>query len=168
MARLRILAVTIVVGGLFLLSLSEARILKKCEAVKELLRGGVSRTFLTSFLCIMQNDGHMDTALKTGPGTAASFSHGVFQINSQHWCVRGRPGGKCQKKCEDFLDDDIQDDIVCAQKIAEAEGFQHWKGWVKKCKGKDKLPTIGDCSLVGRRSIGAEIEEQDESDVPEE
>lgn len=69
-----------------------------------------------------------------------SSSFGIFQINSKLWCREGRKGGLCDKRCEDFVDDIISDDIECAKKIYEKEGFKHWKRWENKCK--TKVPTI--------------------------
>ncbi|XP_058800191.1 uncharacterized protein LOC131669376 [Phymastichus coffea] len=121
-----------------------ARILTKCQAAKELATAGTDRTFISNFVCIMQNDGQFNTSLKTGPGHKASYSYGIFQISSDEWCSAFRPGGICNKNCNDFLDDNIQDDIVCAQKIFKLRGFKHWKGWVKKCK-TGELPNLTTC-----------------------
>lgn len=123
---------------------AEAKVLTQCQAVKELQVAGVSRTLMSNWVCLMENVSHMNTRLVTGPGTAASFSFGIFQINSRKWCVRGRKGGLCNKRCEDFADDNIQDDIVCANKILDTEGFKSWEAWMKKCKNKP-LPNIGHC-----------------------
>ncbi|XP_043284525.1 lysozyme c-1-like [Venturia canescens] len=123
---------------------SEAKILAECDAVKELQRGGISRSLISNYICLMKSESDMNTSLITGPKTASSYSFGIFQINSLKWCARGRAGGVCNKRCEDFANDDIQDDIVCAQKIVASNGFKDWDGWLKKCKGKP-LPNIAHC-----------------------
>ncbi|XP_054010278.1 lysozyme-like [Hylaeus anthracinus] len=122
----------------------DARILSECEAVHELQRAGVSRTYISTWVCLMQSESGMNTQLVTGPKTASSYSFGVFQINSLKWCSRGHSGGLCNKRCEDFANDDIQDDIVCARMIMEREGFKSWPGWQKNCKNKP-LPNISKC-----------------------
>lgn len=132
----------------------EGKTYTQCEAAKELERAGISKTYISNWVCLMQSESKMNTALLTGPKTASSYSHGIFQINSAKWCTRGRTGGICNKRCEDFLNDDIQDDIACAKKIFNQEGFKAWKGWVQKCKNKP-LPNLAHCSR--RRRMATEI-----------
>ncbi|XP_033209343.1 lysozyme c-1-like [Belonocnema kinseyi] len=131
---------------------TQAKILTQCEAAEALIKGNISRTFISNFVCVMQNESGLDTRKITGPKAQSSFSYGVFQINSAKWCTRGRVGGICNQKCENFADDDIQDDVKCAKKIQEMEGFKHWEGWMKKCKNKP-LPNISGCKRR-KRSVG--------------
>lgn len=128
----------------------QGKILTQCEAVRELQRAKVSRTLMSNWVCLMKSESGMDTRLITGPKTASSYSFGIFQINSAKWCSRGHSGGICNKRCEDFANDDIQDDIACAKIIQEKEGFKNWPGWMKSCKGKP-LPNIGHCKRRRRR-----------------
>ncbi|KZC10416.1 PREDICTED: lysozyme-like [Dufourea novaeangliae] len=122
----------------------DGRILTHCEAMHELQRAGTSRTYISSWICLMQNESGMNTSLVTGPKSASSFSFGIFQINSAKWCSRGHSGGICNKRCEDFANDNIQDDIVCANMIMDREGFKSWDRWMKNCKNKP-LPNISKC-----------------------
>lgn len=71
-------------------------------------------------------------------------SYGLFQINSKEYCKTGKKGGLCGMKCEDFLKDDIKNDIECAKIIYSRKGFDGWPGWQRKCKGK-QLPDISKC-----------------------
>ncbi|XP_037932934.1 lysozyme c-1-like [Teleopsis dalmanni] len=73
-----------------------------------------------------------------------SVSYGLFQINSKNWCRKGRKGGVCNIKCEDFLNDEISDDSRCAMQIFNRYGFQAWPGWVNKCRGRT-LPDVSRC-----------------------
>ncbi|XP_043473453.1 lysozyme c-1-like [Leptopilina heterotoma] len=130
--------------------ISHGKILTRCEAAKELIKGGVSRTFVSNFVCLMEKESGLDTKKITGPKAQSSYSFGVFQISSGKWCTRGRAGGLCMKKCEDFADDNIQDDIVCARKIQEKEGFKYWSGWLKKCKNQT-LPNVSNCKRRRKR-----------------
>lgn len=136
----------------------EGKILAQCEAVKELERAKIERTFISNWVCLMQSESGMNTRLVTGPKTASSYSFGILQINSAKWCTRGRTGGICNKRCEAFINDDIQDDIACAKIIFDREGFKAWNGWMKKCKNKP-LPNIGHCKR--RKRMTDEIEEAD-------
>ncbi|XP_053982468.1 lysozyme c-1-like [Hylaeus volcanicus] len=123
----------------------DAKILSECDAVRELQRARISRSLISNWVCLMQSESGLNTQLVTGPKTASSFSYGILQINSSKWCTRGRRGGLCNKRCEDFTNDDIQDDIACAKIIYDQEGFKAWGGWLKRCKSKP-LPNIGNCT----------------------
>lgn len=74
-------------------------------------------------------------------------SYGLFQINSKEYCKAGKKGGLCGVKCEDFLQDDIKNDIECAKTIYGRKGFDGWPGWQRKCKGK-QLPDITKCKIL--------------------
>ncbi|XP_034943356.1 lysozyme c-1-like [Chelonus insularis] len=130
--------------------LISARILSECDAARELTKAKISRTFLSNWVCLMKSESGLDTNKISGPGVASSYSYGIFQISSSQWCKRGRKGGDCNAKCEDFANDDISDDIECAKKIAEMKGFQYWPKWLKNCKS-GKLPNVGNCKR--RRSL---------------
>ncbi|XP_076241860.1 lysozyme c-1 [Calliopsis andreniformis] len=122
----------------------DAKILTECEAVRELQQAQIPRSLISNWICLMQSESGLNTQLVTGPKTASSYSFGIFQINSAKWCSRGHTGGICNKRCEDFANDDIKDDIACAKIIHDREGFKAWDGWTKKCKNKP-LPNIGKC-----------------------
>lgn len=135
--------------SLFLVVLIDDRVIGKilteCEIVQQLQQARISRSDISSWICLMQSESGLNTNLITGPKTASSYSYGIFQINSAKWCSRGHSGGICKKRCEDFANDDIRDDIACAKKIQSLEGFKAWDGWVKNCK-KKPLPNIQKCS----------------------
>lgn len=137
-------------------SLVEGKILTECEAVKELKRAQISKSLFSNWICLMQSESRMNTALMTGPKTASSYSFGILQINSSKWCTRGRKGGICNKRCEEFLNDDIKDDIACGKKIFDQEGFKAWDGWMKKCKNKP-LPNIAHCKRRRRMATPIEV-----------
>lgn len=149
-SRTNIKTITIVLLLLTFETLTESKILNVCEAMRELQSGGISRTFISNWICLMKNESGMNTQLITGPKGASNYYYGIFQISSGKWCTRGRVGGICNKRCEDFANDDIQDDIICAKTILNMEGFKAWNEWTKKCKNKP-LPNIRNCNR--RRSI---------------
>lgn len=124
-----------------------ARVLNNCGAAEELKRGGVPGSFITTYVCIMEAESHFDTKKKTGPGAKSSFAYGIFQISSLEWCGSQGVGGICKKNCKDFLDDDIQGDIICAKVIAEQRGFKHWKRWTEDCKDRI-LASLSKCPRV--------------------
>uniref|UniRef100_U5ETW1 lysozyme n=1 Tax=Corethrella appendiculata TaxID=1370023 RepID=U5ETW1_9DIPT len=122
----------------------ESKIYKKCDLAKTLERNEISRTFVSTWVCIAQAESNFDTSKKQSfPNLSSSF--GILQINSKDWCREGRKGGRCNAKCEDFLNDDINDDIRCAKLIAMRDGFKAWKGFEKKCKAPNPLPDVSMC-----------------------
>ncbi|GAB1865147.1 Lysozyme c-1 [Camponotus japonicus] len=134
----------------------EGKILAECEVVKELERAKISKSLFSNWVCLMQSESGMNTALMTGPKTASSYSFGILQISSSKWCTRGRKGGICNKRCEDFLNDDIKDDIACGKKIFDQDGFKAWGGWMKKCKNKP-LPDVSHCKRRRRMVPPVEV-----------
>lgn len=130
---------------LLIAALGEAKVYSKCDLAKELGKNGISRTFYGNWICLANAESAMDTTKVTRlPNQTASY--GIFQINSKQWCRPGRKAGVCNMKCEDFLDDDITNDIECVKLIQSRLGFNGWPVWVKKCKGKE-LPNISNCNL---------------------
>ena len=123
---------------------ASARILQCCEAAKELNIAKIPRTFHSSFVCLMKYESSFNTAKKTGPGYKASYAYGILQIRSDKYCNAFRPGGVCNKKCDDFLDDNIQDDIACANIIFQNEGLKYWNN-ISKCKDQNLLPNLSTC-----------------------
>ncbi|XP_029163828.1 lysozyme c-1-like isoform X2 [Nylanderia fulva] len=138
----------------------EGKIYTNCEVVKELQRANINRSFFANWICLMRSESGMNSTLMTGPKTASSFSFGILQINSLKWCTRGRKGGKCNKRCEDFLNDEIQDDITCGIKIFNQDGFKAWGGWSKKCKNnQNNLPNIANCKRRRRMADPIEVQQ---------
>ncbi|XP_055606508.1 lysozyme c-1-like [Uranotaenia lowii] len=130
-------------------SLADAKIFTKCDLAKELGKNGISRTFYGHWICLANAESGLDTSKVSPRFPNQSASYGIFQINSKEWCREGRKGGKCNMKCEDFLDDKITDDIDCVKKIQMQYGFNGWPVWVKKCKDKPaNIPDISKCTNV--------------------
>lgn len=129
----------------FLIDSSSGKVFTKCELAKELGKNGISRTFYGHWICLANAESGLNTTKVTKLPNMSS-SYGIFQINSKEWCREGRKGGKCNMKCEDFIDDNITDDIDCVKKIQMQYGFNGWNLWQKKCKGKE-LPNISKCSV---------------------
>ncbi|XP_011262282.2 lysozyme [Camponotus floridanus] len=138
-------------------SLVEGKKLTECEVVKELDRAKISKSLFSNWVCLIKSESGMDTALITGPKAASSYSFGILQISSPKWCTRGRKGGICNERCEDFLNDDIKDDIACGKKIFDQEGFKAWDGWIKNCKNKP-LPNVPFPPCTRRRRMVPPVE----------
>lgn len=62
--------------------------------------------------------------------------YGIYRLGSEWWCGKTQRGGLCNTSCVHFLDDDIIDDALCAEKVLR---FNKLKGWNKdeeKCLKK--------------------------------
>ncbi|KAL5286039.1 hypothetical protein ACFFRR_007617 [Megaselia abdita] len=137
----------IVIIAIFTIALShnrvvETKIFSRCQLAKELLKQQFSRQYLPNWVCLVEHESGRSTSKINQAST--SVSYGLFQINSKQWCRKGRKGGQCDMKCEDFTNNDITDDSKCAMRIFNTTGFRAWQGWVSKCKGRN-LPDISRC-----------------------
>ncbi|EDW74034.2 uncharacterized protein Dwil_GK21588 [Drosophila willistoni] len=124
-------------------TLIEAKLLTRCQLAKELLRHDFPRSYLSNWVCLVESESGRSTS-KSMQLPNQSVSYGLFQINSKNWCRKGRRGGICNIKCEEFLNDEISDDSRCAMQIFNRHGFQAWPGWMSKCRGRT-LPDVSRC-----------------------
>ncbi|BFG06116.1 lysozyme [Drosophila madeirensis] len=137
-------AVVLVLNLLLLTqSQTEAKLLTRCQLAKELLRHDFPRSYLSNWVCLVESESGRSTS-KSMQLPNQSVSYGLFQINSKNWCRKGRRGGICNIKCEEFLNDEISDDSRCAMQIFNRHGFQAWPGWMSKCRGRT-LPDVSRC-----------------------
>ncbi|KAH8371287.1 hypothetical protein KR093_006799 [Drosophila rubida] len=136
-----------VLSLVLLLSLSpsetQSKLLTRCQLAKELLRHDFPRSYLSNWVCLVESESGRSTS-KSMQLPNQSVSYGLFQINSKNWCRKGRRGGICNIKCEEFLNDEISDDSRCAMQIFNRHGFQAWPGWMAKCRGRT-LPDVSRC-----------------------
>lgn len=90
---------------------------------------------------MIEHESDRDTS-KITKGSNGNNRYGLFQISSKEWCKEGRKGGMCNARCEDFLDDNITDDVECVKKVYNRDGFKHWPGWVQTCRTQSNLPNL--------------------------
>ncbi|XP_070592899.1 lysozyme C-like [Erythrolamprus reginae] len=65
--------------------------------------------------------------------------YGIFQISGFEWCDNGRhySPNRCNMSCDLLLDDDIEDDALCAKKIVErTKDMRAWPLYLKYCNKK--------------------------------
>ncbi|KAG5679203.1 hypothetical protein PVAND_008790 [Polypedilum vanderplanki] len=90
-----------------------------CELAEELYYNhSIPRENVYKHLCIVGDFLHTNYS-------SYGF-HGIYRIGEQWWCGNDQPGGNCNVKCDDLKDDDIRDDIMCAEKVLESHGTQGW------------------------------------------
>ncbi|XP_046972517.1 uncharacterized protein LOC124539249 [Vanessa cardui] len=118
------------------------KVFTRCSLTRELLKNNFPKTFLTNWVCLVEQESDRNTATHVVKTPRKQY-YGLFQIGSE-WCKEGRKGGKCNIACEALLDDDIKDDCLCANQVFEEEGFKYWSKWEARCKGQ-RLPDIQKC-----------------------
>ncbi|KAH8412968.1 hypothetical protein KR009_007218 [Drosophila setifemur] len=120
----------------------ESKVYSRCELARPLLQSyQFNRSFISIWICTVEHESNLDTRKITAQEDG-SKSYGLFQINSRNYCTEGRPGGYCNKKCEDFVNDEIADDAACAKMIHQREGFKYWKGWNRYCRNWQTVPNV--------------------------
>jgi hypothetical protein len=98
----------------------------ECEFARELFeKHKVPRDEIYRHLCIV-------TVLNTNRAIGGHL--GIYNIGSQWWCNEGSPGGSCNVACENLVDDDIADDVACADLIFSQQGFSAFGKVEEGCK----------------------------------
>lgn len=124
-------------------ALANARIYERCELGRELMRLGISRDHVATWVCIAYHESRFDTAARN----LHSGDHGLLQISELYWCG---PGKACGVPCSAFRNDDISDDVKCALRIHEehtrlqGDGFLAWVVYPQHCKHNSKKYLV-DC-----------------------
>ncbi|OQR67930.1 sperm acrosome-associated protein 5-like [Tropilaelaps mercedesae] len=76
---------------------------------------------------------------------------GIFQLPSKFYCfdkyVPGIRNGKCHALCSSFLDENLEDDVMCASYIRWQYGFQFWHGWERECQQKILRGLLQGCEV---------------------
>ncbi|XP_073481056.1 lysozyme C-like [Aquarana catesbeiana] len=129
---------------------SEGRKLSKCEFVKiaKSKLNGYAGSSAADWVCLVQHESNFETTAINHNGKQ-STDYGLFQINSKYWCHDGktaRATNGCGIECSKLQDDNLEDDIQCAKKIAgQAKGLSPWMGWKSHCKGKNLASYTSGC-----------------------
>ncbi|CAG9829224.1 unnamed protein product [Diabrotica balteata] len=119
----------------------DAKVYTKCGLAQDLVKIGFDRSMVGNWVCMIESESGRDTSKQKAKANGGK-ALGLFQINSKDWCTFGKAGGKCNAKCEDFLDDEITKDATCAKKIQAELGFRYWDGWTQSCYGRSYPSTI--------------------------
>ncbi|EDW74033.1 uncharacterized protein Dwil_GK21589 [Drosophila willistoni] len=136
-----LLILSLIVNCLLISKVQSKKYLR-CELTRDLVeKYNFDKTFLSNWICLVEHESALDTS-KITTKENNSKNYGLFQINSKDYCAEGRKGGRCNKRCEDFSNDDIGDDVACARMIQEQEGFKYWKGWDRFCRNPQNLPNL--------------------------
>lgn len=129
-----------------LLVFVEGKIFKNCELAHQLVKYGLPRDQIATWVCIAFRESTYNTE-------AISYSHcyGLFQICREWWC--SPPGKGCGVKCTQLLDDDIEDDVKCVKTVFEqtrrltGDGFTAWEVYPMCKNASSSLSYIKDCNF---------------------
>ncbi|XP_018325079.1 lysozyme-like [Agrilus planipennis] len=128
--------VVLIIAVLFLcFTQVSCKVYTKCGLALELSRRSFPRSFIGNWVCMIESESSKDTSKVTTKANG-SKNLGIFQINSKEWCRYNQKGGKCNMKCEDLINENLEDDSSCAKKVFNEYGFQNWDGWKRSCKGR--------------------------------
>ncbi|XP_008568909.1 PREDICTED: alpha-lactalbumin [Galeopterus variegatus] len=126
----------ILVGILF--PAIQAKQFTKCELSQVLKdmdgRGGIT---LPEWICTIFHISGYDT--QTIVSNNGSTEYGLFQISDKFWCRSNHiPQSRnlCNIACDQFLDDDLTDDMMCAKKILDNKGMDYWLAHKPLCSEK--------------------------------
>ncbi|CAH0716729.1 unnamed protein product, partial [Brenthis ino] len=124
-------------------ALATAHVYERCELARDLLKLGINKDDVATWVCIAFHESRFDTAARN----PHSGDHGLLQISELYWCG---PGKACGVPCSAFRDEDIYDDVQCALRIHEehtrlqGNGFLAWVVYPHHCKHNAKKYIV-DC-----------------------
>ncbi|XP_078416526.1 lysozyme C-1/C-2-like [Cetorhinus maximus] len=130
---------------------------QKCELARVLQSKGLDGYHgysLANWVCLVQYESSYDTHAinhNRRGRIVVSTDYGLFQINSYWWCDDGQTPNThngCHKRCADFLNNNIDDDIVCVKRVVrDRQGMNAWYGWKNNCKGQDLSHFLDGCNI---------------------
>lgn len=92
---------------------------------------------------------------------AGSGDYGLFQISKLYWCSADGYAA-CGITCSALLDDDIEDDMICARRIyrqhqrISGDGFNAWTVYGYYCKNRNLDSYVEDCFNTVRKQAPTE------------
>ncbi|EHB00559.1 Alpha-lactalbumin [Heterocephalus glaber] len=121
-----------------LFSALQAKQFTKCSLSQELNDlAGYRNITLPEWICIIFHISGYDT--QTIIRNNGNTEYGLFQINDKDFCDSSQnlqSRNICDISCDKFLDDDLTDDIMCAKKILDIKGIDHWLAHKPLCSDK--------------------------------
>lgn len=138
--------------------IAHGKLFDRCEFVDAVvsLRPDIESSELNTWTCIAQQS-KFDSSSESGDADAVY--HGIFKISDKYWCAKTLLDyyeRACHMTCAQLKDDNLLDDIVCAQKIYDehqrisSNGFSAWPVSQTTCANPSDL--VSDC-LRGGKSL---------------
>lgn len=139
------------------IALVRGKFYERCELASELRdKHNVPVNQIGDWVCITELHSGLNTNYRDYP------AHGLFKI-SEHWCSTKR----CKLNCEKLLDDDINDDVACVQKIQALREFIVSSAWNRAYYGNNCSVKSADRKVYYLRGIvstGASKQESCDAD----
>lgn len=89
---------------LALTNFASAKVFTKCELAEKLhYSGGISKSLLPDWLCLVESESDYDSSVIGPVNTDDSYDWGIFQINDRYWCSVGIAGKACNANCKGKL-----------------------------------------------------------------
>jgi hypothetical protein len=101
-----------------MLNFVELKKYELCSFAVEIQSKGVLKNDIHKHVCVAFYKGNFRTDFNS------TKSYGIYAIKDE-WCKDG-DGGICNVKCSDLLNENIKDDIECAEKIIEQRSVKAW------------------------------------------
>lgn len=103
------------------ISVTNAKIYSKCEFARELyLQHRLDKDDIGYHMCAARSFSGYNTQYNTGNFLS------IYRIGTQWWCGKNSPGGLCNVKCANLIDDYLADDIKCVKEIIRVHGVSTW------------------------------------------
>ncbi|KAF3826294.1 hypothetical protein GH733_006408 [Mirounga leonina] len=110
-------------------------------------RAAYEAKIFSKWVCMAQYESHFNTQAINRKNADGNIAYGLFQLNSQWWC-QSATSPQQTPAAQQFLDDNIDDDIRCAERVArDPKRMFAWRAWIKHCKGRDLSKYLADCNL---------------------
>ncbi|KAM8804283.1 lysozyme C, milk isozyme-like [Rhynchonycteris naso] len=130
-----------------------AKVFTKCELAQKLKAKGMDGFHgysLANWVCMAQHESDFNTEAFNGKNDNGSSDYGLFQLNNRWWCSDSKHPSvnACATTCSNFLDDNIDDDIICIKRaVKDPQGMSAWRAWEKHCKNTDLSQYLASCNL---------------------
>lgn len=123
------------------------KIYDRCELAKELYEiHNMPMEQIPTWVCIAKYESHFNTSAVGRQNGDRSLDHGLFQISDLYWCshdMKKDNGKGCALNCQQLLDNNLIDDILCIQRIyrehsvLSGDGFNAWSVYKPFCRNQE-------------------------------
>nr|XP_045593103.1 lysozyme C-like [Procambarus clarkii] len=123
---------------------SSGKVFTKCE-LAALLENTyhLSRDVVKNLVCIAEFESSFNTQAINRNNWDGSTDYGLLQINDRYWCSDPYNGQNlCKLPCTSLLDNNVSDDLKCAQIIIQEReswngkgtGYSAWVAYTTNCQ----------------------------------
>lgn len=128
---------------LFTLEVIIAKQMERCALVQKLKQLGLSNADNAKYVCIAFRESTFRTHV-----ISPTNDYGIFQLSGRWWCQPSdgsQSSNVCKLSCAALLNDDISDDLKCAEIVRKEHG---WNAWTTNSYCHSPQP-IDDCLKGG-------------------